>query len=56
MNKLNEADLLEMTGTTKLEENYLSKSINYGYQSAKNMKKLMKNYLINKMDRDQIIY
>ena len=32
MNKLNEADLLEMTGTTKLEENYLSKSINYGYQ------------------------
>ena len=56
MNKLNEADLLEMTGTTKLEENYLSKSINYGYQSAKNMTKLMKNDLMNKMDRDQIIY
>ena len=56
MNKLNEVDLLDMTGTTKLEENYISKSLNYGYQSAKNMTKLMFNDLMNKMDRDQVIY
>lgn len=54
MNKLNEADLLEMTGTTKLEENYISKSINYGFQSAKNMTKLMFNDFMNSSDKDMI--
>ena len=54
MNKLNEVDLLDMTGTTKLEENYISKSLNYGYQSAKNMTKLMFNDLMNSSDKDMI--
>lgn len=54
MNKLNEVDLLDMTGTTKLEENYISKSLNYGYQSAKNTTKLMFNDLMNSSDKDMI--
>ncbi|MEX6519071.1 hypothetical protein AB6N29_03670 [Fusobacterium animalis] len=54
MNKLNEVDLLDMTGTTKLEENYISKSLNYGYQSAKNMTKLMFNDLMNSSDKDMV--
>lgn len=54
MNKLNEVDLLDMTGTTKLEENYVSKSLNYGYQSAKNMTKLMFNDLMNSSDKDMV--
>ena len=54
MNKLNEVDLLDMTGTTKLEENYVSKSLNYGFQSAKNMTKLMFNDLMNSSDKDMV--
>ena len=54
MNELNEVDLLDMTGTTKLEENYVSKSLNYGFQSAKNMTKLMFNDLMNSSDKDMV--
>lgn len=54
MNELNEVDLLDMTGTTKLEENYVSKSLNYGFQSAKNMTKLMFNDLVNSSDKDMV--
>ena len=54
MNELNEVDLLDMTGTIKLEENYVSKSLNYGFQSAKNMTKLMFNDLVNSSDKDMV--